>query len=1156
MRDTTPPLQASSLAIVNVVRIRHAVVAPWWLVGLAAVAAIALATALSTKAAGGGLGWAMNRVVHDATHSVVTSVPVGSTVHVRVAMSGSAGPFMGSIVIRRWTTSACAGTPAAESAALAVPIGGVIEATAFPYTTTNAGAAWFTVSYSGDATYSAGGGSCFSVAFMATPTMRLRVHDDFHTEVTTVGAGSNVHSYVTLSGTAGIPTGTVTISSWPTADCTGTGSSQTLPVANGVVEGTFKYVHTAGTRTFRATYNGNASYTSVTSTCVSIAVGKIAPSLIMSVHDFAFLMPDNWPVGTDLYLGIGVTGSSGTPTGNVSIRRHLGIGCIQLGLTTSQATLNASGQASHGPWKNVNPGAYSIQVRYNGNTTYAAKVACKNYTMQKATLSIPLYAHNANHQVVPSVRAGSPFHLSSILAAPAGTPTGTMTFLRWANTDCTGTVVSQTVPLNATGVVETPPETLKVPQAWGISASYSGDSRYASSIAPCETFSIVKAIATGSVTLHSGLHQVITQPIIGQQVHAQIDFSGPVGVPGGTATWQIWPTSDCSGTVGHTASGAITASGIYDAATGYFPQAAGAHSHKASYSGSSVYEPFTGPCLPVTVAKATPTVTAALHNAAHQQITTTPVEAPIHAYTQVGGALGTPSGSVTFRLYGGSSCMGAPYQVVMPLAGGVAHQANPLPPAGAGSRSYKALYAGDTKYRDAESTCVPYTVVKGNPGTSMLIHDPAHATVSTVVVGTHIHPRVAVTGLAAIPATGTVTARFYPQSDCTGFPYDYPTGTLAGGVADLSGGATTHYATVVGLRFTYSGDANWLAETGPCTTLAITKATPSLTTVVHTVTHDSGTTVPVGTPVHARGTLLGVSNVLFSGTMTFRWYGNASCAGLIATDTVAVSALISGAESSPFTQNAAGARSVRAQYSGSNGYDAATGACVPMTFTKIDGTLTLAVHSSTHQVVTAVPVGSLIHPSASVAGSLVAPTGGLVFTWYGSPDCTMDPKAPSAGYAVSFGPIDATDYTAGSAGPIVGSVKAVWSGNPTYNGASLCAQFAFNELLPSTATLTIHDASHQGVTDVLEGTTVHPRVAVTGTGPNAGWRRHLQLVRQRDVRGIARDDVAAGRPVGRRRRHAARSPRRRQSRARTPSGRSTPAMRSTTARRPPARRSR
>ncbi len=1031
------------------------------------------------RALAGGSGLAT--LIHTAGHTSVSEAPVGAMVHPWTQVFGSPVPT-GTLTYSRHTTADCSGASTAQSAPLPLS-GGIVDGTAFAFTSATAGTVRIRGQYSGDAS-TASLTFCQSITFTKiNPTIRLRVHDDFHTEVTTVGPASLVHGYVTLAGSLGTPTGSVVIATWPTPDCSGTAASQTSTVVNGVVEPTIRYQLNSGTRTFKATYGGNLTYNNVTSPCVSVAVAKVAPTLGIAVHDMASLVPDNWPVGMDLFLAATVSGPNGTPTGNVSIRRHRGVSCGELGLVTSQASLNGSGQASHGPWRNLDPGAYSIQVRYNGDTTYAAKVTCRAYSMQKATLSVPLNVHNAGHQVVPSVKAGAPFHMTTSLASPAGTPTNNVTFARWTNPDCTGAlIVTYTVALNASGSAESPAVTLNTPGTWGLRVAYNGDTRYNSSASACQPFTVAQANASASLALHNSGHQVISQPILGQSVHAQVDFTGPAGLPAGTATWQIWPTADCSGTAGHTASGAISATGSYHVSTSFFPAAAGAHSQRVSYSGSSVYVPFVGPCLPVTVARATPTVTAALHNAAHQAVTSVPINIPIHVYTQVGGTVGTPTGSVTFRLYSGSGCQSAPYQVVTALVGVEAHQVEALPPAGAGPRSYKAIYSGDAKYAPRESACVNYTATKGDPGLSMVLHNPAHAPVTTVTVGTVVHPRVSVTGLAAIPATGTVTAKFYAQSDCTGLPFTFPTGTLAGGVADLSGGAATAFATTVAFRFTYSGDANWLPDTGPCVPLIVTKATPTLGTVVHTVTHSNTSTVQVGTQVHAKGTLAGVSNVVITGTLTFRWHANGSCTSLISTEVVSVSPQAAGAESGPFTSMVGGTRWVQVQYSGSNGYFGVIGQCMPVTFTKIGATMTLDVHSTGHLVVTSVPIGSNVHPAVSLSGYLGVPTGSIEFRWFTNGTCSGD--GVPATLSLNGGTLDAFSLIATLDSPGTGSFRATWGGDATHNPAtSPCAPVIFNEKLEVEVELAVHDAAHGAVTNVPEGTSIHPRAAVTGSGP-------------------------------------------------------------------------
>ena len=87
--------------------------------------------------------------------------------------------------------------------------------------------------------------------------------------------------------------------------------------------------------------------------------------------------------------------------------------------------------------------------------------------------------HNANHDVVTSVAAGTVVHDKVFVAKAAGTPasvpnpTGNVIFHRYTTINCTGTTVDQTVALAADGTAETSAFTTTADMSY--KAHYLGD---------------------------------------------------------------------------------------------------------------------------------------------------------------------------------------------------------------------------------------------------------------------------------------------------------------------------------------------------------------------------------------------------------------------------------------------------------------------------------------------------------------------------------------------------------------------------------------------------------------------------------------------------------------------------------------------------------
>ncbi len=102
--------------------------------------------------------------------------------------------------------------------------------------------------------------------------------------------------------------------------------------------------------------------------------------------------------------------------------------------------------------------------------------------------------------------------------------------------------------------------------------------------------------------------------------------------------------------------------------------------------------------------------------------------------------------------------------------------------------------------------------------TVTVIHDAAHATVTSVPAGTTVHDQATVTGGLGTP-TGTVTFDWFTNGTCAGqpaatsstFPLD------ASGVADATTFAfTPNVAGSFAFQATYSGDGTYAASTGVC----------------------------------------------------------------------------------------------------------------------------------------------------------------------------------------------------------------------------------------------------------------------------------------------------------------------------------------------------
>ena len=150
------------------------------------------------------------------------------------------------------------------------------------------------------------------------------------------------------------------------------------------------------------------------------------------------------------------------------------------------------------------------------------------------------------------------------------------------------------------------------------------------------------------------------------------------------------------------------------------------------------------------------------------------------------------------------------------------------------------------------------------------------------------------------------------------------------------------------------------------------------------------------------------------------------------------------------------------------------------------------VNTEIHRVIDGVHVdvtggtvspGTVVHgKSILTAGTGPTPTGIITFNRYDNGACSGDPVAGSV-EAVTLveGMTESSEYTT-LTGVHALSYRAYYGGDDNYLEATgACAPLAVG--LSSLVTAEIHDISHNPVTMVAAGTTVHGSATVTGSGP-------------------------------------------------------------------------
>src|SRR5437867_1086024 len=258
------------------------------------------------------------------------------------------------------------------------------------------------------------------------------------------------------------------------------------------------------------TFTGNREYTATYST-------KLPPTVTTEIHNASHAAVTSVPAGTTVHDKATVSGSFGVPTGTVSFTFFTASSaCTGASVASGTVALDASGVAhpssSQGP---LGAGSYSFRAHYNGeDPNYGpADSPCEPLEVSELTPVATTEIHDANHNVVVAVPAGTTVHDKATLTGVFGTPTGTVTFTFFtASSLCTGaSVASGTVALDASGVAH--PSSSQGPLSAGsyaLRAHYNGeDPNYGTAALPGALPVLSELTPVATTEIHDANHNVV-----------------------------------------------------------------------------------------------------------------------------------------------------------------------------------------------------------------------------------------------------------------------------------------------------------------------------------------------------------------------------------------------------------------------------------------------------------------------------------------------------------------------------------------------------------------------------------------------------------------------------------------------------------------------
>lgn len=931
-----------------------------------------------------------------ATSLSATTIIVGTSVTDSSAMSGSfqAG---GIVTYSEFNGAVCAGTATIVST-LTVTNGIVPNSASI--TPNPAGSFSFNVIYSGDANNIGAASVCEPLTVnKASPTITTSTG-------ATITVGSSVTDSATLASSfqAG---GTVTYNEFIGATCTGTPSVvSTASVNNGIVPNSATVTPApAGSYSFDAAYSGDANNNAATSVCEPLTVSKTSPTITTTL------------LANPIQVGQAVTDSASLSNsfqagGTLTYSVFTNSVCTSPGVVVSTVTVtNSVVPNSRAVTFNVT-GSYSFQATYSGDSNNNGFTStCEPLTVNSAT----------GVSLSTTLSSSAPFVGTSVTdtatLSGAVSASGTVTYLDFANAGCssTGTVVSVVTVTN--GAVPTSRVvTFNATGSYSFQAAYSGDTNNNPATSLCEALTVQKDNPIITTTLASS---TIT---VGNSV---TDASSLIGAynAGGITIYEFFSSNTCSGTSTTVGSPVTVTNGVIPNSASQAFNVANAYSWNAIYLGDSNNNGATSQCEPLTVSKASPSISTALSSTA-----------PVVGTSITDSAILTngfaASGTATYSLFSNSACS-VPGTVAstVSVTGGSVPDSRAVLFNSTGSFSFQISYSGDSNNNPTTSSCELFIVQKASPTIITTLSS------STPIVGTTVTDTTTLTG--GFQATGAVTYATFNNGACTGSGKAASIATLVSGLVPDSRPVLFNATGAYSFKASYSGDPNNNPVSNDCEPLTIQKATPAISTSL------TSTTPLVGTTVTDSATLSGGDTP--SGTVTYTLFTNSFCAA--SGGSVSVVAIAGGVvpNSRAVLFNSTGSFAFQATYNGDANNNPAVATCEPLSVQLATPTIATALSS------TAVSVGSLVSDSATISSSYKA-GGTVTYNVFSSPSCSGAANAVGTPVTVTNGVVPSSASEAFNAAGSF-SWNAVYSGDPNNNVvASACEPLTVNQANPTLTT--------------------------------------------------------------------------------------------------------
>jgi len=859
----------------------------------------------------------------------------------------------------------------------------------------------FLAAYSGDANNNPSPSVCEPVFVQkASPTIITTLSSS------TPVVGTGVTDSASLTG-GFQATGMVVYSVYSNSACSGTGATvSTVTVTNGIVPDSRSVLFNAtGQYTFRAFYSGDSNNNGVSNDCEALTVQKANPTISTqltsatptvgtSVHDSATLSGGYNAGGTLTYsvFANGFCVPSATVASTVAVTSNT--------VPNSRAVLfNATG-------------SFSFQAAYSGDgNNNGASSSCEALTVQKASPTI------ATQLLSTGIPVGGLASDSAIITGGyvAG---GTVSYEFFAGSSCSGTATGVGTPVTVSnGIVpNSASQSFNSAGPFSWNALYSGDSNNNAATSLCEPLTVNMANPTLATTLSS------TTPIVGKNVSDSSALSGSFSATG-TVTYSIFTNNACTSPGSIISVVTVTAGTVPNSRAVQF-NSTGAPGFQATYSGDANNNAASSSCEPLSIQKASPSITTALSSTSILVGQSATDSASLANSFQA-------SGSVTYSLFANGGCVpsGTPVSTVTVTNGEVPSSRSVLFN-NTGSYSFEAAYSGDPNNNSVVSGCEPLNV---NPA-GVTIN--TNLSTGTITVGGSITDSSTLQGETAT-AGGTVTYGYFANSNCAGTGIAFSVATVTNGLVPNSRSIIFNNTGTYSLQAVYGGDANNNGASSSCEPLTVQRASPTIGTML------SAPTTIVGSSISDSSTLTGSFNP--GGTVTYSDFTNNACT---APGTVVSIVTVSGGvvpDSRAVTFNGTGSFSFQAVYSGDANNNGAMSSCTPLTVNKASPTIGTTLSATT------ITVGGSVSDSSTLAIFYKA-IGTVIYGFFSGSTCTGPVTTVGTPVTVTNGAVpNSVAQTFSSAGSF--SWNAVYSGDANNNGAtSPCEPLIVNKTTPTLST--------------------------------------------------------------------------------------------------------